>query len=442
VLTLIPIHRLYAELAGLVEKRLWAKVLAGLLGGVLLGALLAPSAGLVAAEHSRVIASWLALPGDLFIRLVQMIMIPLVVASIVQGIAGGGERKRVASMGMRVGLYFLGTTVVAITCGLSVALLLKPGAGAMLGEPSLAAGAPSKLGDAPPDLPSLITGLLPTNPLASMLSGEMLSIVIFAIILGAALVSMPKERAEPMLTLLFSVQEICMTITKWAMRLAPFAVFGLMVRTTTSSGLGFLAGLGLYVLTVLLALLVILLLYTLLIAFASPLSVGRFFSGAKNVLLLAFSMASSAAVMPLTMKTAEEEFGVPAEVARFIVPVGAIINMNGTAAYQAVATIFLSQVYGLQLSVPTLLLVVVTTVAASIGTPSAPGAGIVILATVLGAAGIPAEAIALILGVDHVLGMCRTSVNVAGDLTACVLFARQPAGEAALGASSAGSGNA
>jgi proton glutamate symport protein len=139
-------------------------------------------------------------------------------------------------------------------------------------------------------------------------------------------------------------------------------------------------------------------------------------------LLLAFSVASSAAVMPLSMKTAEERLDVPPEVARFVVPIGAIMNMNGTAAYQAVATVFLAQVYGLEMSAPTLGIVVVTTVAASIGTPSAPGAGIIILVTVLASAGVPAEGIALILGVDHLLGMCRTSVNVAGDLTACVVF--------------------
>jgi Na+/H+-dicarboxylate symporter len=154
-------------------------------------------------------------------------------------------------------------------------------------------------------------------------------------------------------------------------------------------------------------------------------------------LLLAFSVASSAAVMPLTMKTAEERLGVPEDISRFVVPVGAIMNMNGTAAYQAVATVFLAQVYGLDLTLSSLSLIVVTTVAASIGTPSAPGAGIVILASVLTSAGIPIEGISIILGVDHLLGMCRTSVNVAGDLTACAVFARTGKPIAAAAAPSA-----
>lgn len=218
-----------------------------------------------------------------------------------------------------------------------------------------------------------------------------------------------------------------MTVTRWAMRLAPFAVFGLMTRTTATAGLAAITALGLYVLTVLAALAVVLALYAAVVAGFTPIRVSRFFRAASDVLLLAFSVASSAAVMPLTMKTAEERLDVPPDVSRFVVPVGAIMNMNGTAAYQAVATVFLSQVYGLEMSLPALGLVVVTTVAASIGTPSAPGAGIIILATVLASAGIPVEGIAIILGVDHLLGMCRTSVNVAGDLTACVVFAGRSA---------------
>lgn len=427
---LAPIHRLYSKLTGLVENRLWVRVLLGLVLGIATGVLLGPSAQLMPTEMARAVTSWLALPGDLFIRLVQMIMIPLVVASVIQGIAGDGDgdgdRDRLARLGGSVALYFVGTTVVAVVVGISAALVIRPGRGSSLSV------APEQVPAAPPetsaaDVPSLISGLLPANPLASVLAGEMLSIVIFAVIVGAALVSMTRERAEPVLSLLFSVQEICMTVTRWAMRLAPFAVFGLMARTTATAGLAAITALGLYVLTVLVALAVLLTLYAVLVAGGTSIGVRRFFRAASDVLLLAFSVASSAAVMPLTMKTAEERLDVPPDVSRFVVPVGAIMNMNGTAAYQAVATVFLSQVYGLEMSLPALGLVVVTTVAASIGTPSAPGAGIIILSTVLASAGIPVEGIAIILGVDHLLGMCRTSVNVAGDLTACAVFAGRSA---------------
>lgn len=438
-MSLLNVNRLYAQLAALVEGRLWARVLLGLVLGVGVGALLSPGAALVDAGTARTLTSWLALPGDLFIRLVQMIMIPLVVASIAQGIAGDGGAERLARLGARVGLYFVGTTVVAIVLGLGAALLVRPGrgiatalaaAGPIAGTAATAgtAGAvPLPTGAA--DLPALITGLLPVNPLASVLAGEMLSIVIFAVIVGAALAVMARDRAEPMLNLLFSVQEICMTVTRWAMRLAPLAVFGLMVRTTARTGLTVLSGLGLYLVTVVGALAVILGAYLFLVTLATPISARRFLSASRDVLLLAFSVASSAAVMPLSMKTAEEKLNVPPEVARFVVPVGAIMNMNGTAAYQAIATLFLAQAYGVELSTSALALVVVTTVAASIGTPSAPGAGIIILAGVLKSAGVPAEGISLIIGVDHLLGMCRTSVNVAGDLTAALVFT--PRGAAA-----------
>lgn len=418
----LQLHRLYAQLSDLVEKRLWLRVLLGLVFGILTGFVLGPSTGLIAPSVARVITNWVALPGDLFIRLVQMIMIPLVVASIIQGIAGGGERDRLARLGPRVLIYFLATTVVAIGGGLGVSLFISPGRGSDLAR-TVASDAAQTSTKSGLDVPSIIAGLLPTNPLASALAGEMLSIVIFAIIIGAALVSMPKERAEPTLDLLFSVQEICMTVTKWAMRLAPFAVFGLMARTIANSGLSVVASLGLYVLTVICALLIVMLMYVAIIALMTKQGLRHFFRSSSDVMLLAFSVASSAAVMPLTMKTAEEKLHVPEEVTRFVVPIGAIMNMNGTAAYQAVATVFLAQVYGLELSLPALGLVVVTTVAASVGTPSAPGAGIIILATVLASAGIPVEGISLILGVDHLLGMSRTAVNVTGDLAACAVFA-------------------
>jgi Na+/H+-dicarboxylate symporter len=283
-------------------------------------------------------------------------------------------------LSIRVGGYFLATTVFAILVGLGLATLARPGRSISLVAP-LSNEAPTASSTSLGDVPSLLTGIVPTNPLASMLAGEMLSLVIFAFIVGAALVAMPKAKSEPLLDLVGSVQEICMIVTKWAMGLAPYAVFGLMTRTIASSGLGVLAGLGLYVLTVLGALALLLIAYAIIIGLFSGVRVATFFQAAKDVILLAFSVASSAAVMPLSMKTDEEKLGVPVTISRFVVPLGAIVNMNGTAAYQAVATVFLAQVYGLELSLATLSLVVVTAVAASIGTPSAPGAGIIVLAS-------------------------------------------------------------
>ena len=415
------LNRLVGGLIKLVDNRLWLRVLLGLVLGTLLGGLLGRPANLLPEGTGQVIANWVALPGDLFIRLVQMIMIPLVLASIISGIAGEGKRDNLMKLGVRVGGYFLLTTAGAIIVGLGLATFFKPGRGIHLEAPAQASP-PAVDAASLGEIPSVLTRIIPSNPLASMLAGEMLNLVIFAIIMGAALVTMPRAKAEPLLGLITSVQEICMIVTKWAMRLAPLAVLGLMARTVASSGLGVLAGLGLYVLTVLASLAVLFIFYAFVIAAFSSVGVRSFFAAAKDVLLLAFSVASSAAVMPLSMKTAEEKLGVPVSISRFVVPLGAIMNMNGTAAYQAVATVFLAQVYGMHLGLFTLALVVVTAVAASVGTPSAPGAGIVVLAGVLASAGVPAEGISVIIGVDHLLGMCRTAVNVIGDLSACALF--------------------
>lgn len=424
------LKELYIHLEGLVKGRLWLKVLIGMVLGVVAGVLLGKDTALVSPEVSETLTSWLALPGNLFIRLVQMIMIPLVVSSVIQGIAGGEHKEELVKTGPRVALYFVVTTSVAILIGVITTLLIQPGnyinSDALLlsGAGALEVSAVGT-GLNMTAVPHMITDLLPDNPLASMVTGEMLSIVIFAIIVGIALLKLPNSTARPILDLLGSIQEICMTITKWAMKLAPYAVFGLICQITAMVGINTIAGLGMYILTVCVGLSFLVLFYVgVLLTFART-PVRHFFSAAKELLLLAFSMASSAAVMPMSIKTAEEKLGVDSSVSRFIIPLGATINMDGTAAYQAISTIFLAQVYGLELNILSIILLVITTVAASIGTPSTPGAGVIVLATVLSSVGIPVTGIALIIGVDRLLGMLRTAVNVTGDLTACMVFNRQ-----------------
>lgn len=215
-----------------------------------------------------------------------------------------------------------------------------------------------------------------------------------------------------------------MTIIRWAMKLAPLAVFGLMCQVTASVGWHALSGLGMYVFAVLLAM-ALLALANVLLAWWCGVRPGKFLRGCRDLMLLAFSTASSAAVMPLSLRTALETFRIREPIARFVVPVGTIINMNGTAAFQAIAAIFLAQVYGLELGTPAIVMMVVTTVAASIGTPSAPGAGVIVLATVLSSVGIPVEGIGIIIGVDRLLGMVRSSLNVMNDMTTCIWFERK-----------------
>ena len=257
----------------------------------------------------------------------------------------------------------------------------------------------------------------------------MLQVVLFAIVFGFAIVLMPRAQAKPLLELLSSLQEVCMTVVKVAMRLAPYAVFGLMTQLSSKIGFEALLGMAVYVGTVLLGLAILLGFYLLLITIIGRRSPLSFLSSAREVMLLAFSTSSSAAVLPISIKTAEDKLGISPSVAQFIIPLGATINMDGTALYQGIAAIFLAQVFGIDLSTSAMLLIIVTTVGASIGAPATPGVGIVILAMVLNSVGIPVAGIALIVGVDRILDMSRTEVNVCGDLTAAVVISRwlQPA---------------
>jgi Na+/H+-dicarboxylate symporter len=354
-----------------------------------------------------------------------MIVIPLVIASIIRGLAASENLEQLKKMGLRVTLFFILTTAVAASIGLFVGNLIDPGESlTSLAGSQLSASSPTEVPATPglQQLPDTVVGLLPGNPLDAMVEGEMLQIVIFSIIFGIALVSMVPDQARPMLELLGSLQEICMTVVRWAMKLAPVAVFGLMAQLSTQIGLGALLGMAIYVLTVLLGLALMLAVYLLLLWLFTGLGPLVFLRSASNLMLLAFSTSSSAAVMPLSIETAEQQFKVRSSISQFVIPLGATINMNGTALYQAVATVFIAQVYGVELSMGALALVVAMAVGASIGSPATPGVGIVILAMVLETVGIPAAGIALIMGVDRILDMSRTAINVTGDLVACLLM--------------------
>jgi len=227
-----------------------------------------------------------------------------------------------------------------------------------------------------------------------------------------------------LLDLMDSVQEVCMIVVRWAMLIAPLAVFGLLAQITIKMGLEALLGMAAYVATVLIALLVLLCMYCSIVFAAAKMSPGTFLRKIRSVQLLAFSTSSSAAVMPLSMKTAEEDLNVEPAIVQFLIPLGTTINMDGTALYQGVAAVFLAQAFGIDLSPTAMLLILLTSVGASIGSPATPGVGIVILASILSSVGIPASGIAIILGVDRILDMSRTALNVTGDLTASIVMNR------------------
>jgi len=419
---------LSGRLQHLIAGRLWLKVLIGMVLGVAVGIALGPSVALVPRGIASTVGSWLALPGQVFLAAIQMIVVPLVFASVIRGIAASENVEQLRRIGLGAVLFFTLTTTVAIVIGIALATVIEPG---QFLDRTLVQGAladPSSVVDASEPLarplPESIVSIIPTNPLGSMVESEMLGVVIFAMVVGVALVSMPPKESSPLLSLLGSLQQVAMTVVQWVMRLAPFAVFGLMAQLTAILGVEALLGLSVYVGTVLLGLLALLVLYVLLVASLGRMSPIRFLTAVREVQLLAFSTSSSAAVMPLSIKTAEEKLDVRSSTAQFVIPLGATINMNGTALYQGVATVFLAQVFGLDLSTGQLALVVVTAVGASIGSPATPGVGIVILSMVLGVAGIPLAGIGLIIGVDRILDMSRTAVNVTGDLVAARVLDR------------------
>jgi Na+/H+-dicarboxylate symporter len=433
------LRQLSDSLAVLVRGELWLQVLIALFLGVLVGILLGPSVGWVETHTAVLIGNWLALPGKLFLALIQMVVVPLVVASVIRGLAASEDMDQLRRTGLRVGLYFTVTTAFAIVIGMTLAAWIEPGRyidaaaaratfGVVLAESAHAPVESPGLDT----LPQLIITLLPTNPLDSLLHGQMLQIVLFALIAGVALVTMAPEQSRPLLDLLGSLLEVCMTIVRWAMWLAPLAVFGLIAQLAARTGLSTLGGMAVYVGTVLLGLLVVMALYLLLVYLVSGRRPLAFLRATRDVLLLAFSTSSSATVMPLSIRTAEDRLAVRPSISQFVIPIGATINMNGTALYQGVATLFLAQVFGVDIGTSGLLLIVVIAVGASIGSPGTPGVGMVILAAVLATVGIPAAAIALLMGVDRILDMSRTAVNVAGDLTACVLMDRWVGGKRSL----------
>ncbi|MDG1332225.1 MAG: dicarboxylate/amino acid:cation symporter [Crocinitomicaceae bacterium] len=422
-----PLNNLAVHLERLTKGRLWLKVIIGLVLGAGLGLIINPSAGFLSEVASLRLADWLDLPGQIFMRLVQMIMIPLIFTSIITGIVSNTS-ENLKTFGLRLLLYFVFTTAVAILIGVIVTLILKPG------QYIFALGGFPNSGESPiepteqtnliEDLPNTISNLIPNNPLESILTGEMLGVVIFTIIIGVAITQLKVETARPIVRFSEAVQKICMIIVSWAMRLVPYAVFGLIAALMSRTGVEVFLGLGYYMLVVILGLLILMAFYLIMVyAFTrkKPIS---FIKAIKEPQLLAFSTASSAAVMPLSMKTADEKLGVPSNISDFAIPIGATINMDGTALFQCVTTLFMAQAYGIELSILNLLLITFTVVAASIGTPAIPGGGVIILASVLQSSGIPVDGLIVIIGIDRILGMFRTAVNVTGDLTACLIFGK------------------
>lgn len=410
----------------LIESKLWAKILIAMFLGSVFGFCLSTSGPFpnFVERHLTSIESlmaWLAVPAQFFLKAIKMVIIPLIFSSIIRGLASTSDVSQMKSMGINFSFFVIINTCLASLLGVFLTTILKPGVG--LGLKGVTEGASSP-GHVFSFGPETIIGILPANPISSLVEGQMLDVVILAIIAGVAFLSIENEKAKGAIETLGLIQEICMKIISWAMKLAPYAVFGMLAQVTASAGLKSLQNMALYVLVCFTGFTLFIMFYLLLVFLTKKQSPLSFLKAISTPLLLAFSTSSSAVTMPVSMKVAEDELNVNPETARFLIPLGTTVNMAGSAIWHTSAVIFISQAYDIDLSYSQILFVVGTSIASSIGSPGIPGVGVGILASILVKIGVPIEGVSLILGVDRIVDMGCTVVNVAGDLTATKIFSK------------------
>lgn len=369
--------------------------------------------------------------GALFMRLLKMVIVPLVFSSLLVGVASLGDVRKLGRLGSRtIGLY-IGTTAVAVGLGLLCANLITPGSfmdpeakAKLLSEFQNVASSKSEAASQAPSMIENLINIIPVNPIGSLAAGEMLQIIFFALMLGVSL-TMLKEKGETLIKFFDDLQEAMVVLINLIMKLAPYGVAALVAAVIGQSGWSVLKALLVYTVTVLIGLtLHAVFVYGGLVKLVVKAPLGEFFKAIRPAQLLAFSTSSSSAALPVSMECAEKNVKMSKEVASFILPLGSTVNMDGTALYQGVAAVFIAQVFGLDLSIADQLSIVLAATMASIGAAGVPGAGIVTLALVLTTSGIPQVGLALILGMDRLLDMFRTAVNVTGDLSVATVMAK------------------
>ncbi|MGN1149151.1 MAG: dicarboxylate/amino acid:cation symporter, partial [Sutterella sp.] len=380
------------------------QMMIGLALGVIVGAIV----------DSSFAQTWLQPLGNLFIRLIRMVVVPLVLATIIAGAAGISDTSKLGRVAGKVLLIYAITTAIAVASGLFFAGVIHPGLGLDLSTEGLKA----KEVVAPPLVQTLLN-IVPINPMEAMSKGAMLQIIFFAVIFGFALSGLG-ERGKPVLHFFEIVGDIMIRVTHMVMLYAPIGVFGLMSYTVSRHGLSVLLPLGALILTAFIATLVFVVVILIpMVRFVTGIPVMTFLKGIAEPWLVAFTTCSSAAALPANLNAARR-LGSTKAIASFSIPLGNTINMNGTAIYMGVCAIFAAEVYGLPLSMADQLTIVLMGVLAAIGTAGVPGAGLIMTTIIFTQVGIPLEAVALIAGVDRILDMIRTSVNVVGDVASAI----------------------
>jgi Na+/H+-dicarboxylate symporter len=395
------------------KLNLTTKIIAALILGAITGLLL----NIFAPGVFTMLNTYLFVPlGQIFLSLISMLVVPLVFLSIILGSAGLGDPQKLGRIGLKTVVYFLATTCFAIIIGLALATVVQPGSAGDFDTE----GAEFSSEEAPPVSETLMN-IIPKNPIAAMSEGDMLQIIVFAVFIGLALTALG-EKTKGILSLVEQGNEIMMYLVSIVMKFAPYGTFGLIATAIGSQGFSAIRAMGAYMLVVVAALIIhSIVTYGGTIAFLAKKSPIWFFKNFAPAMTVAFSTSSSNATLPISMDVAQKRLKVPESISSFVQPLGATINMDGTAIMQGVATMFIAQAYGIDLTMGELATVVLTALLASIGTAGVPGVGLIMLAMVLGSAGLPVEGIGLILGIDRVLDMARTAVNITGD-AACAVY--------------------
>lgn len=407
---------------------------------ILLGLALGAAAGIttnltIGPTHPAVtvVNDYLAYPvGQIFLRMLFMVVMPLVFASISLGVAGLGDIRKVGRVGGKAVGYFMATTVLAATLGLIVVNTLRPWerispetreelmtrfAGDASGR--VEAAATSEFGV------QTLVNIVPRNPVQAAANTDLLGIIFFGLAFGAALTLLPAERARPMIDVLEALNDVVIQIIHFAMILAPFGVAALIFGVASRFGFDLLVAIAAYVVTVLLALVLhVGLTLSTVIRFFIGMSPVRFISRVKAALITAFSTSSSSATLPTALDVAETQLGVPRRIAGFVLPIGSTMCMNGTAIFEGITVIFVAKIFNVDLTVPQMAIVMVMSVITAIGAAGVPGGSIPLLVGIMTMFGVPGEGIAIVLGVDRILDMSRTTVNVCSDLTAATWVAK------------------
>jgi Na+/H+-dicarboxylate symporter len=411
---------------------LYLQILFGMLAGIFFGIIALQFAGGIQFIHH-----WIYPWGRLFLRLLQLIAVPLVIVSLIKGMIGLKDISTFSRMGGKAIFFYLITSIIAVVVGLSAGLLVKPGKlvdktkvehireayETTATEKGLVAEQSKEKGPL-----AFIEDIVPDNVFdAATDNKKMLQVIFFALFFGIAALAINPDKIKPVVNLFDGLNDIILKMVDYIIRFAPYGVMALMAGIVADfkGDISIFSALGVYALVVIVALFVIMfLIYPLFIHFFTNIKVRKFLKAIYPVQLFAFTTSSSAATLPVTMNVVEKELGVSQETASFILPVGTTINMDGTSCYQTVAVLFIAQVLGIDLSIGQLFIIVGMSILSSIGTPAIPGGSFVILSIVLTSVGIPAEGLALILGIDRPLDMLRTSVNVTGDAVVASIIDR------------------